>query len=228
MSDLRDILIYGGIMTAIGTVSITIYIFFCRKGVEEDDDVLLEEDDIGEEIITTSKNKKHDIEGNKLYRIKRQKIPEEKIKKMVFSRPDELKYKELFEGFDVDGDKTMRRDDVNLALRAALGKGINKYIVDGWLMELDVEGTNKVDFNGFLRLINRASEEKKAAEEEVIRELNEAFDVFDRDGSDTCLTDELKITMLNCCERFTREDVDALIYAADPDNSGKITRKSKH
>merc|ERR1719189_715428 len=57
-----------------------------------------------------------------------------------------------------------------------------------------------------------------ASAEQVI----EAFKIFDPDGTGTISSSEMRTVMTNLGEKLTKDEVDAMLKEADPDNSGKI------
>jgi len=81
----------------------------------------------------------------------------------------------------------------------------------------------RLDFNAFVTLMSRSraknAEEAKRREE---HEMRQAFRVFDRDGNGLIDEKELRITMKNLGENLTKNDVKAMIKAADKNGDGKI------
>jgi len=65
----------------------------------------------------------------------------------------------------------------------------------------------------------RNAEEAKRREE---HEMRQAFRVFDRDGNGVIDEKELRTTMKNLGENLSKNDVKAMIKAADKNGDGKI------
>jgi len=63
------------------------------------------------------------------------------------------------------------------------------------------------------------AEEAKRREE---NEMRQAFRVFDRDGNGVIDEKELRTTMKNLGENLSKNDVKAMIKAADKNGDGKI------
>jgi len=84
-----------------------------------------------------------------------------------------------------------------------------------------IEG--RLDFNAFASLMSRSrarnAEEAKRREE---HEMRQAFRVFDRDGNGVIDEKELRTTMKNLGENVSKNDVKAMIKAADKNGDGKI------
>ena len=59
------------------------------------------------------------------------------------------------------------------------------------------------------------------------QELKEAFAVFDKDGSGTITSDELKEVMKAMGENLTEEEIDQMIREADIDGDGEINYEGK-
>jgi len=80
-----------------------------------------------------------------------------------------------------------------------------------------------LDFNAFASLMSRSraknAEEAKRREE---HEMRQAFRVFDRDGNGVIDEKELRTTMKNLGENLSKNDVKAMIKAADKNGDGKI------
>lgn len=61
---------------------------------------------------------------------------------------------------------------------------------------------------------------KSTADDE--KELKEAFNAFDEDGSGFITKDELKLAMRQMGEKLSDKEIDEMIAAADTDKDGKV------
>ena len=129
----------------------------------------------------------------------------------------EAEYKDVFELFDRDAEGTIKTSDVGTVLRA-LGRNPSEAELQTLIREIDSEGNGKIDFSDFLTIIKLDKGRKTDKEEEV----QDAFKVFDKDGSGEIQTAELRHVLMNLGEKFTEEEVEALIVEAQLDAKGSV------
>jgi calmodulin len=82
-------------------------------------------------------------------------------------------------------------------------------------------GQGKLDFDAFLSLMARSrssADQRRQLEEEMRR----AFRIFDRDGNGLIDQKELRATMKSLGENLSKNDIKAMIKAADKNGDGKI------
>jgi len=98
-----------------------------------------------------------------------------------------------------------------------------------YLLMISAASDGRLDFNAFSHLMSRSRarnvEEAKRREE---NEMRQAFRVFDRDGNGLIDEKELMTTMKNLGENVTKNDVKAMIKAADKNGDGKIDYEGNH
>lgn len=129
----------------------------------------------------------------------------------------EAEYKDVFELFDRDAEGTIKTTDVGTVLRA-LGRNPSEAELRTLIREIDSEGNGKIDFSDFLAII-KLDKGRKADKEE---EIQDAFKVFDKDGSGEIQTAELRHVLMNLGEKFTEEEVESLIVEAQLDAMGSV------
>lgn len=118
----------------------------------------------------------------------------------------------------------------------ALGQNPTETELEDMVNELDTDHTGSIDFNGLPSLLalvrprsltNQPPEflvmmAKKPQTTDLEQEIREIFDVFDRDGSGTINSSELRHVMKAIGENLTDAEIDELIREADVDGNGTI------
>lgn len=132
-------------------------------------------------------------------------------------------YRDLFNTFDREHKGSVLVADL-LAVAQQLGLPSNETDLDKLLANSNVKASDgSLDFNSFAGLMSRSraknAEEAKWREES---EMRQAFRVFDRDGNGVIDEKELRTTMKNLGENLSKNDVKAMIKAADKNGDGKI------
>lgn len=84
---------------------------------------------------------------------------------------------------------------------------------------------DQTDFLGFVKQIQQAAPE--AVDEDLTRDLEEAFKVFDLDGDGFITREELKVAMEMIGEHVTEDQITELILLADTDQDEKINYEGK-
>jgi len=124
--------------------------------------------------------------------------------------------KEAFALFDKDGDGSITTKELGTVMRS-LGQNPTDVELQDMVNEIDVDGSGTIDFQEFLSLMARKSQDS-----DVEEELIEAFKVFDRDGNGLISAAELRYVMMNLGEKLSDEEVDDMIREADIDDDGHI------
>jgi len=122
--------------------------------------------------------------------------------------------------FDKDGDGTITLEELNTVLRT-LGQVPTEEELQMMMSSVDTDQNGVIDFSEFTSLMRShlfTSLTLPTAEAEML----EAFKVFDTDGNGMISEEELKMAMINLGERLTKEEIKAMIAAADVDGNGQI------
>ncbi|XP_045183099.1 calmodulin-like [Mercenaria mercenaria] len=132
-----------------------------------------------------------------------------------FTEENIAEFKEAFSLYDKGGEGTIDANEIGTVMRAL---GQNPSMAE--LEEMQSEADSRIDFTSFLQMM--ATKSKEAESED---DLNEAFQVFDKDGQGMISSAELRHIMTNMGEKLTDEEVDEMIKEADSDGSGMVSYK---
>ena len=130
--------------------------------------------------------------------------------------PKTLELKEAFNMFDRDKDGLVNYIDLGNVLKSQGFNPTNQELQD-MILEVDDNEDNKINFDEFLILMH--SRLKKA---DIENELNEAFSVYDKNGSNLINVREFRKIMNSLGEKVCQEEIDELIKKVDPKNRGYI------
>ena len=126
-------------------------------------------------------------------------------------------YKESFDVFDKDGDGTITSKEFGSVMRS-LGQNPSQAQLQVMIEEFDKNNNGKIDFLEFCEIMV-----KKAGDYTMsLKDVENAFKVFDKDGSGFIEIDELRDLMMNLGEKLTEEEIQAMMQFADIDKDGKI------
>ncbi|WP_395241646.1 EF-hand domain-containing protein, partial [Salmonella sp. s51933] len=123
--------------------------------------------------------------------------------------------KEAFDLFDKDKNGTISRMEIAEVLKS-MGQTFSDEQIKETLKNIDTNNDgvlNTQEFEKFLAECDRNNE----------KELREAFNTFDKDGSNFVTKDELSKVMKACGEKVSDEDLTKMIKAADTSGDGKIS-----
>ena len=131
---------------------------------------------------------------------------------------DQIKaYKESFEVFDKNGDGTISVQEFGTVMRS-LGQNPSQAQLQIMIKDFDKNKNGKIDFFEFCDFMVKKADDFTMSTHDV----ENAFKVFDKDGSGFIEADELRDMMLNLGEKLTEEEVQNMMQIADIDGDGKI------
>ncbi|KAK4153256.1 hypothetical protein C8A00DRAFT_34027 [Chaetomidium leptoderma] len=125
-------------------------------------------------------------------------------------------YKEVFEIFDKDGTGDITADELGQVMRE-LGLNPSDSELRDIVNEADLNDDGSISFDEFLALMSQSVKEL-----DTEQELLSAFRVFDKDGSGTISSDELRGVLKSLGENLTDAEVEEMIQLADGNGDGQI------
>ncbi|KAK4184086.1 hypothetical protein QBC35DRAFT_442116 [Podospora australis] len=131
--------------------------------------------------------------------------------------PDQIaQYKDVFEIFDKDGTGDITAQELGDVMRE-LGLNPSKEELEDIVNEADLNKDGVISFEEFLALMSQGVKET-----DTEQELINAFKVFDKDGSGTISSEELRNVLKSLGENLTDQELDDMIKLADKDGDGHI------
>jgi Ca2+-binding EF-hand superfamily protein len=124
--------------------------------------------------------------------------------------------RQSFDIIDRDGDGFINIDDLS-NLFAALGSDLSQAQIEAMLKENDVDGSEKIDFPGFLAIMVRDTKQS-----DVDDELREAFRTLDADSDGFITLVELKKFLTQLGFNISNDVVKRLISEADRNRDNKL------
>ncbi|KAG7284816.1 hypothetical protein NEMBOFW57_009431 [Staphylotrichum longicolle] len=125
-------------------------------------------------------------------------------------------YKEVFEIFDKDGGGDITAAELGQVMRE-LGLNPSESELRDLVNEADLNNDGVISFEEFLALMSQTVKEL-----DTEQELLNAFKVFDKDGSGTISSDELRNVLKSLGEDLTDEELDEMLKLADRNGDGTI------
>ena len=132
------------------------------------------------------------------------------------------KTKELYEAFtmfDRDKDGLINYNELGNVLKSQGFNPTNQELLE-MIEDVDENEDDKINFEEFLILMH--SRLKKA---DIENELNEAFSVYDKNGTGVISVREFKRIMNSLGEKICQEEIEEIIQKVDPKNRGSINYK---
>ncbi|XP_027227022.1 troponin C, isotype gamma [Penaeus vannamei] len=127
--------------------------------------------------------------------------------------------KRAFDSFDSDKKGAISTDTVGVVLRM-MGQTVNRTILNQIIEEVDVDGSGELEFNEFCLLATKFMNEED--EEELKKELYEAFRLYDKEGQGFIPTGVLREILHELDDKLTDEELDGIIDEIDQDGSGTV------
>ncbi|XP_048815931.1 uncharacterized protein LOC125699928 [Lagopus muta] len=124
--------------------------------------------------------------------------------------------REAFDTFDPDGSGLIDVKDLKLTMRA-LGCELRKAEMKRIISEVDENGSGKINFESFLRVMTQ-----KMAEPFSKEEILKGFKLFDYDGTGKISFEKLKLVASEVKEDITDEELQEMIDEADVDGDGEV------
>ncbi|GLJ11744.1 hypothetical protein SUGI_0176000 [Cryptomeria japonica] len=122
----------------------------------------------------------------------------------------------VFKKFDRNGDGKISWVDLG-SIMGALGYKASEEELQKMIREADCDGDGFIDLHEFIELNTRGVDPAGN-----LKDLKDAFQIFDLDGNGAISTEELHKVLRNLGEDSTMEDCELMIRGADCDGNGSI------
>ncbi|KAH9320910.1 hypothetical protein KI387_015549, partial [Taxus chinensis] len=122
----------------------------------------------------------------------------------------------VFKKFDANGDGKISWIDLG-SIMGALGYKASEEELQRMVREADCDGDGFIDLQEFIELNTRGVDAAGS-----LKDLRDAFQIFDLDGNGAISCDELHRVLRNLGEDSTMEDCELMIRGADCDGNGSI------
>ncbi|XP_022928328.1 putative calcium-binding protein CML19 [Cucurbita moschata] len=126
-------------------------------------------------------------------------------------------YKRVFDHFDTDGDGKISPFEVRECIAAISGAEVSMVEAEEVVAAFDVDGDGGLDVEEFERFVDDGEEEEK------VKELREAFKMYEMDGSGLITAVSLRRTLKKLGEFVSLEDCMAMIAKFDLDSDGVLS-----
>lgn len=124
-----------------------------------------------------------------------------------------------FDTFDIDKKGYITPETVGTILRM-MGVRISEANLKEVIAETDEDGSGELEFEEFCMLAAKFLIEEN--EEDLKKELKEAFRIYDKHGDGFISTDTLKEILRELDNRLTEADLNGIIEEVDEDGSGTL------
>ncbi|RKU47078.1 hypothetical protein DL546_009181 [Coniochaeta pulveracea] len=135
---------------------------------------------------------------------------------LTLSSEQIAQFREVFDLFDKDRTGDITADELGEVMKS-LGLAPSDSELNDLIAEADVNNNGSIDFTEFLNMMARTVKEVDSEEE-----LRNAFKVFDKDGSGTISSAELRSVLQHLGENLTDEELDEMLKMADKNGDGNI------
>ncbi|KAB0794756.1 hypothetical protein PPYR_11595 [Photinus pyralis] len=128
---------------------------------------------------------------------------------------------QTFVAFDVDKKGYIDIEMIGQILDM-LGHQLTSDELQAIVKEIDEDGNGELSFEEFAHLAARFLVEEEEDTEAILKELKDAFRLYDKEGLGFITTDLLREILKELDEKMTKEDLDQMIEEIDVDGSGTV------
>ena len=126
---------------------------------------------------------------------------------------------EAFNIFDIDSDGSIETSQLGMLMNA-LKQYPTKEELDNIIKETDIEHTNQIYFNQFLKIMAKRIKDTKDDEDKYLKSL---FLSLDRNNNGFISIHEIRYIITHSNENITESDIRAMMEEADTDGDGYIS-----
>ncbi|XP_018575233.1 troponin C-like [Anoplophora glabripennis] len=145
----------------------------------------------------------------------------EAYKKLDISKEQLKMLKQIFDSFDLE-----KRGEINVDMIGQildmLGHQLTGEELQGIVREIDEDGNGVMNFEEFANLSARFLVEEEEDTEAILRELKDAFRLYDKDGLGYIGVDLLRDILKELEPTLKPSDLNEMIKEIDTDNSGTV------
>lgn len=132
----------------------------------------------------------------------------------------EADYQDVFHFFDKNGDGKISTQELITYFRS-IGDSVSQSEAQRVISEFDVDGDNLLDFEDFVKLMERDKEEGGSGEDD--HDLKRAFEMFEDEKGSGCITPKGLQQVLNLLgDEKSYEECEAMIKVFDVDGNGVL------
>ncbi|XP_049867599.1 troponin C, isoallergen Bla g 6.0101-like isoform X2 [Pectinophora gossypiella] len=129
--------------------------------------------------------------------------------------------KNAFDAFDHEKKGVISTDMIGTILEM-LGSSVDEGTLKEIIEEVDEDGSGELEFGEFVQLAAKFLTEEEEDDEAMVKELREAFRLYDKEGNGYITTDVLKEIFKELDNTITADDLDTMIEEIDSDGSGTV------
>ncbi|XP_060529846.1 troponin C, isoallergen Bla g 6.0101-like [Cylas formicarius] len=148
-------------------------------------------------------------------------IDYESLNHLDISREQLKMLKHIFDSFDLDKKGEIGVDMIGQILDM-LGHQLSPEELTKIISEIDSDGNGVMSFEEFAHLAARFVVEEEEDVEAILRELKDAFRLYDKDGLGYITVDLLRDILKELDDKLTPQDLNEMIKEIDTDNSGTV------
>ncbi|XP_042230208.1 troponin C-like isoform X1 [Homarus americanus] len=127
--------------------------------------------------------------------------------------------RKAFAMFDSGKTGKIEKEKIRTILNTLGANYINEEL-EALLVDNDLDGTGKLDFDSFVRVVGHFLEEQD--EEAMQKELKEAFRLYDKEGNGFIPIAALKEILGALDDKLSSADLDNIVEEIDEDGSGTV------
>lgn len=126
-------------------------------------------------------------------------------------------FRVAFDAFDEDGGGCIGREEL-AQLLDALGENLTDTEVNQMVATVDADGSGEIEFSEFLTMM-----QNKIDGIDMQKDIRDAFNLLDKDGSGFISSNELKHVVTDFCGKLTDTHVNQLLKEYDLNTDGKLS-----